>query len=201
MTTIDLEFEWTRGHAYEFGPSLNDATVQVIRQSGRGRDRVYPLGIQKEQPLYLTFAMLDGSPSACAAFASAWGLLATPAKTGAAEPLSDWQREIKKMKSLVRMVGMVRTANSRRVQMRMTSIDVSLISGALGAKRALILQPRTLLDAMIVQLAQTQASGASLHTCAQCGLWFEVGGNAKRSVAKFCSVACKNRFNYLQIKK
>jgi hypothetical protein len=202
MTTIDVEFEWSRGRSYECGPSINDKTTEMIRQPGRARDRFSPLGIQKEQPLYLTFASLDGSPDACVSFASAWGLLATPAKAGAEEPLATWQREIKKMKSLISVVGMVRTANSRRVQMRMTSIDVALVSGAPGANPALILQPRTLLDAMIVQLAQSQASGASLHTCAQCGIWFEVGGEAKRSVARFHSDACRNRFHYAQkIKK
>jgi hypothetical protein len=187
MTTIDIKFEWTRGHAYECGP-------EVIRQTGRGRDRFRPLEIPAK--LYLAFAELDGTPDACVGFARSWGLLTTQARDGALERLDGWQREIKQMKSRISMVAMVRTANSRRVRMRMTSLDVALVSGEPNTRPALVLQPRTLLDAMHLQLAQSHASGAALQTCTQCGKWFEVGGDAKRSMARFCSDSCRNRFHY-----
>jgi hypothetical protein len=50
--------------------------------------------------LYLQFARLDGSAEACRDFATSYGLLTTPAKTGAAERVADWQREIKWMQRL-----------------------------------------------------------------------------------------------------
>jgi hypothetical protein len=201
MATLDIDFDWTRGHAYELAKV---GKSEVIRQISKGRDRVRPLELAAA--LYLTFADLDGSPASCLGFARAWGLLTTTARFGAAEPIETWLREIKLMKRYVSMVGMVRTANSARVRLILTSLNVGLISGPPNAKGetdikpALIMQPPTLLSAMLVQLAQSRAGGASLQTCEQCGKWFERGGprgqSARRSISVFCSEACKNRHHY-----
>jgi hypothetical protein len=206
MTTIDIDFKWTRAclttrsahsvdtYVIDTAP-VDGKTAQVIRQAaGVGRETFEPLTVPTR--LYLAFAELDGSPEACVAFARAWGLLRTPAAKDAAESLDIWRREIRQMKSQINMVSMVRTENSRRVRMRMTSLDVALVSGEPNTKPALVLQPRTLVDAMYLQLAQSHASGAALHTCEQCKKWFEVGGVGKRSVAKFCTEECRNRFHY-----
>jgi hypothetical protein len=194
MTTI-IEFKWPR--PYKCALSTDDKAGRVIRQVGSGRDiRWEPL---KHSPdLYLRFAQLDGSEGACVDFAGKYGLLTIPAKVGAAERLDGWQREIKKMKSLINVVKSVRTANSRRIRMQMTTIDVALLSGEPGwdVKPALVLQPKTLLAAMQLQLAQGQAGGTSLHSCNQCGDLFEVGADAKRSVAKYCSDKCRMRSHY-----
>ena len=120
MTTI-VDFEWTRGHDYEFA---RDKTGHLIRQVGKGRDHVKPLDLPSKAGLAVAFADLDGTPDRCRAFARAYGLLTTPAHDGAAEPLELWQREIKKMRALLSMTGMVRTANSRRVHMKMTTLEV-----------------------------------------------------------------------------
>jgi hypothetical protein len=205
VTTIDIDFKWTRASltarslrsvdTYEIDSvPVADKTAQVIRQAGAGRETFEPLTVPTK--LYLAFAELDGSTEACISFATAWGLLTTPAAKGAAEPMDVWRREIKKMMAHINVVSMVRTENSRRVRMRMASLDVALVSGEPNTKPALVLQPRTLLDAMYLQLAQSHASGAALHTCEQCKKWFEVGGAGKRSVAKFCSEECRNRFHY-----
>ena len=86
--------------------------------------------------------------------------------------------------------------------MTLTTVDVALLSGeedSWDAKPALVLQPRTLLSAMLVQIAQSRASGASIHVCEQCQKWFEVGVGAKRAlVTKFCSDRCRNRYHYEQ---
>src|SRR5271169_2945312 len=120
---IDIGFEWTRGTTYECAPSANDKAVQVIRQIGKRKDRPFePLKISSEKPVYLRFANLDGSPASCLGFAHAWGLLTLPASVGASERLDGWQREIKKMRGLISMLGatddipggIVQTANSRR---------------------------------------------------------------------------------------
>jgi hypothetical protein len=196
MTTT-IEFKWPR-------PRLCELAGGAIRQIGSGRDNQWA-PLEHVPDLYLQFAQLDGSEDACLAFARGFGLLTTPAKTGAEERIDDWQREIKRMESLTRMVGMVKTANARRVLLRVTTIDVALLSGEShgstvepAVKPILVLQPKTLLDAMKLQLAQAQAGGATLHTCDQCGRLFEVGAGAKRSVAKFCSDKCRQRHHYEQ---
>jgi hypothetical protein len=105
---------------------------------------------------------LDGSEDACLAFARAFGLLTTPAKAAAEEPLDVWRREIRRMKSLTTMVSAVKTENARRVLMRVVTIDIGLFlfSGESHGNKVkplikpiLMLQPKTLLAAMQLQFA------------------------------------------------
>jgi hypothetical protein len=194
---LDLNWEWGRAHRYELGTASGE---QVIQQIGRGRDRIRPLGEQRKRPAYLEFATLDASPEACLAFASSWGLLISPPRDGAAEPLDLWRKEIKSLNRLVNVVpGAIITANSRRTSMKITKLEVGLISGDPGRHPMLMIQPETLLSAMLLQFAQAQAGGASVRACAQCGQWFEIGGRGatrKRSMAQFCSISCRMRHHY-----
>ena len=207
---IDIGFEWTRGVAYEF---VEENRVKIIRQTGK-RDRPFePLKIGGDKPLYARFADLDGSAEGCIHFARAWGFLTTPATPGSSERVDDWQREIKKIQRLMSALnaegespgGLVRTANGSRVRLKMTSIEVSLLSGNADerfdapARPILLLQPANLLDAMHLQLAKFVASDGSLQVCKQCNEWFERGATeSRRSIAIFCSEKCKNRFHYLE---
>jgi|ERR1700730_1648238 hypothetical protein len=202
---IDIGFEWTRGRTYECVPSANDKAVRVIRQVGRGRDNFRPLEIKRSSKPYLEFANLDGSPEKCIAFASTFGLLTLPARTGAEERLNFWQREIKKMKGSIAMFdatsdrpgGILRTVASRRVNAKMASIDVWLECPDPNARPVLVWKPHSLLDAMLLQLAQTIAGSGSIHICKQCGNFFEAGSNeGRRSIAVFCTESCKNRHHY-----
>jgi hypothetical protein len=189
VTAIDIDFEWSVGRCYEC--VVDEEAKLVVRQTSRQLDLKRPL--QTFSELYLAFAKLDGSPEACLKFARLWGLLRQPAKLGASERLDDWKREINEMRHLVNAAGFVQMGGIRA---RMAKVDVELVSGEPGA--FMRLHPATLFDAMIVQLVQSQASGASLQTCGQCGRWFEVGAAGKRKVAKFCSDRCRNRFHYVQ---
>jgi hypothetical protein len=199
MATLDIGFEWSRAHAYECVPSPNKKGDLLIRQKNKGRDPVRPLELPLDDPLAVIFANLEASGDACVRFAGAFGLLRTPASTGAAEGLSSWQTEIRKMKSLISMTSMVRSANSRNVRMNTASVDVALVS--VNEKRIMVLQPRTLLDAMLVQLTQSFASGSDIETCPFCQRWFERGGKARRGDAKFCDERCRNKFYYAEQKR
>ena len=61
----------------------------------------------------------------------------------------------------------------------------------LDAKPVMVVEPRNLLQAMNLEMAQFVAGGGSLLTCQQCGHWFEAGHRGKRTVAKFCSDSCQ----------
>jgi len=193
MTTIDTEFKWSRGFEYEIG--IHEG-MRVIRQSSRTRQTFEPLKVPTK--LYLAFSELDGSPEAYVDFARKWGLLEKPADEGAWEFVHVWRSEIKKMKNLIGFVSMVKTEDGRRLRMEMASLKAFLVSGEPNTRPALVLQPPSLLEAMKLQLAQSHASGAALQRCSQpsCGKWFEVGAAGKRSVAKFCSDTCRNRYHY-----
>jgi hypothetical protein len=211
---IDIGFEWTRGPSYECAV---DGGVKILRQVGqypKRKDRVLqPLTIGGDKPLYARFANLDGSPESYVRFAKAYGFLSTAAQAGASEDLEVWQSEIKKLRQLMSLLnaegekpgGLVRSANGSRVRLKLTSIDVSLLSAAPDEqfenprRPTLVLQPADLLDAMHLQLAKFVASEGSLVLCKQCNEPFERGASeSRRSIAVFCSEKCKNRFHYLE---
>ncbi len=114
------------------------------------------------------------------------------------EDLKIWQAEIKKMRRLVRALPqMIKIVNSIGAASRVGSVDVCLVPGTgPNATPVMMLEPRDLLQAMNLQLAQAVAGGSALLVCKQCGRWFEAGRGAKRTVAKFCSDGCRNRFHY-----
>jgi hypothetical protein len=197
MAKIAIDFEWTRGFAYEIAGSKR---APVIRQRGARSERFWPL--QMHESLYLLFAKLDGSPEACLQFASRWGLLGDQGPVPTTEEEVDhWQHQIKEVRALIRSLQAGLTgqnfanAFAARVRTRITSLDV-LLSFEPGSRPAMVLQPRTLTEAIKLQLTQSAASNNTILTCQQCNEWFEVGGDAKRSVAKFCSDRCRFRFNY-----
>jgi hypothetical protein len=190
---INIDWQWGRGHRYDLGTASGE---QVIRQVGQGRGRIRPLAAQR--PLYLEFVALDGTPEACLAFASTWGLLASQPKDGVTEPLSAWRQEIKHLQLLIdRVPGMFRLPHNfapitSRWNLNVTKLDLVLVSGDPGQHPTLMIQPTTLLGAMLVQFAQAQAGGTSVRECVQCGKRFEVGGRGrKRSGAEYCSPACR----------
>jgi hypothetical protein len=187
VATIDIDFQWGVGRYYE----LVDGDT-VIRQTSRHRDFKRPLQIAR---LYLKFAELDASPTACLDFARSWGLLRQPAKPDASERVSDWKGAITRMREFLNIPGYVKMGG---ILAKMAKVDVELVSGDQVGDVFLRFQPPNLFEAMMVQLAQSQSNGASLHTCNQCGRWFEVGRSGKRTLAKFCSVSCRNRFHYEQ---
>lgn len=200
MAKIEIDFEWTRGFAYELAgakPAL------VIRQKGRRSERFWPL--RTHESIALLFAKLDGSPEQCLQFASRWGLLGDQSPIpGTEEEIDHWRHQIKFVQAWIQSLDaghvvkpfVTKTGAVFRTRTKITSLDVLLSSGVPGARPAMVLQPRTLMDAMMLQLAQSAASGNEILACQQCGEWFEVGADTKRTVAKFCSDRCRFRFNY-----
>ncbi len=197
MAVIKIDFEWTRAFAKAPGEPSYACRDGKIRQTGRGKQRYSPLA---NQSLYLDFAQLDGSAAACVGFAEKWGLLITPAGSTKlpSEDLSFWRAEIKKMQGMIRMLPtVVRIANSRGTYARVGSLDVLLVPGTgPDARPVMVMEPHDLLQAMNLEMAQFVAGGGTLLTCQQCSRWFEAGQGGKRTVAKFCSDACRNKFHY-----
>lgn len=183
--TIDVDFIWHRASSYELGVS---ARGKVIRQKGR----LAPYSPLRLETLPLHFAKLDGSPKACLDFATRFGFLETVPGAGDEESVSDWRHSIMLVRGWVEMIAAGNLALPGLASNSLiTTVDVLVGYEPSGARR-LVLRPRALLNAMLLQLAQSSA----IATCQQCGQWFEVGAAGKRVVAKFCSDKCRNRFNY-----
>src|SRR5262249_33224748 len=132
-----------------------------------------------------------------------WGLLRTYAERGAQEPLSLWQREIKLMKATVRALrrAIDEDAIPSRGALITAELEVLLVPGKPDGWPVLSFRPRILRDAMRIQLAQSIAGGNAISVCPICGVWFQRGGrggDAKRSIARFCSDKCRNTFHNKQ---
>jgi hypothetical protein len=197
VVVAKIKFEWTRAFAKSPGEPAYALAGGTIRQVSRGKQSYSPL---ENQALYLDFAQLK-TPHEYLAFVEKWGLLMAPASASAplpSEDLSFWRAEIKRMLGLVRMLPtVIKTANSRGTYARVGSVDVLLVPGTgPDARPVMVMEPGNLLQAMNLELAQSVAGGAALNECQQCKRWFEAGRGAKRSIAKFCSDSCRNRFHY-----
>ena len=81
----------------------------------------------------------------------------------------------------------------------LTNLEVRLVGDPGVNSLRLWIRPRTLLDALCLQLGQKLSDGAEIKRCQKCGGWFEAGpGTGRRLDAKFCSDAHRVEFNSLQ---
>ncbi|HZR88412.1 MAG TPA: hypothetical protein VFB02_16510 [Bradyrhizobium sp.] len=204
---FEIALNWSKAHKYEC------ATVngqRVIRQTGTGREKDFdPFKVKSETALYKRFAALDGSEDQCLQFAHAWGLLTTEARTEA-ETIDGWRKKIQQMRGFIAMMqvgekvpgGITRTkVGGRGVEVPLPSIAVTLVpgdvdvDGTIGRPRMLF-EPKTLLDGMYLQIGAFVAGDGILRVCKQCGKPFEAGTQSRRSIAIYCSSACKDRASY-----
>src|SRR5262245_21436823 len=139
---VSIDFGWTRGYSYELTPRTRP---KAIRQTSRRKEPIRPLEIYSS--IYADFAQLDGSPNACLTFASRWGLLRVPARDDAEEDLDFWRAEIRKMRSWIGAL------DRHYSTVNMASLDVAVSFTPFadpGATAALVLRPKSLLDAMVL---------------------------------------------------
>ena len=200
---MEIGLRWLRAGAYE---AADVEGVRVIRPIGERRYWVEPFKVEGG-PLHM-FVNLDGSEKSCVKFARAYGLLRTQSRNQA-ERLDDWKKEIERMRGLIsalqlrahedRPGGITLLGSSRKAPVELTSVAAIIVPGSSGKRPKLSLEPKTLLDAMYLQLGLFLSTDGSLQSCKQCGKWFERGTTkARRSIAVFCSEKCKNRFHYVE---
>jgi hypothetical protein len=196
---------WLRAVAYE---AANVEGVRVIRPVGERRYSIEPFKIDRDKPLHVQFANLDGSEQQCLKFANRYGLLKTQSRDGV-EQFDFWKKEIRKLDRLMSALklqvkedtpdGITLLGSSRKAPVALTSINLILVPGYSGERPKLFLQPATLLEAMYLLLGEFLTTRGSLQSCQACNNWFECGRTgARRSIAKFCSVECKNHYHYVE---
>jgi hypothetical protein len=78
----------------------------------------------------------------------------------------------------------------------LSRLDAWLVGNPNNRALRLRVSPRSLLDALWLQLGQKLSDGGVIRQCEQCGGWFEAGpGSGRRSDAKFCSDEHRVIFN------
>lgn len=197
MAKFDIDFVWYRAPHYELARRNT-----VIRQKGA----LEPYSPFRMEGLPFIFERLDGSPQACLSFAQNFGLLHTgPRPSGAEEEIAKWRLGIGLVRSWIQVLtgdarvvdpaGRIRTggiaAPGARTHSDIANVKV-FIDCEPGRSRRLTLRPVDLLNAMLLMLA----TSSGIATCQQCGNWFDIGGEGRRVIAKFCSDECRNRHNY-----
>jgi hypothetical protein len=193
---LGVDFEWQRAFSTASGAPAYEFKDGEIRQRGRVEEEtIRPLTLRPT--LYLDFAQLDGSPDACLQFARRWGLLTIQFfEKPKAEPIKLWKEEIGSIRFLLQGLPLA-DANNAQSTIAVRSLtnlgvaaNVFLQQGPPPLPPSLVLRPRTLIDAIRLQMAHAFAGGVEVATCARCGSWFERGTN-RRSDARFCSDTCR----------
>lgn len=169
-----------------------------IRPAGDGPPDYKPVRPLDLSPaLFATFANLDRTPESCLWFAERYGLLysplteATPHRWG--ERLKDWFDAMDELRWMIDVAPHLQV-NDR--PLAAAPLDMKIVRDP--ASRALVLQlvPSNLHRAMLVQFADTVASGTTFRACQQCRTVFTVGAHGRRRDALFCSDKCRVLFNY-----
>jgi hypothetical protein len=201
----EFDFQWSKAYAKRPNEPAYKFHNGKICQVGTGGTQDYaPLQIKT---LFDEFTALDGTPTACVAFAGKYGLLTKPAgaRSMPSEDLSVWQKGIKEVRALKTMLPALSAwGRSRNLNIEIGELKVLIVPSARpNALPQIAVQPNDLIQAMRLQLAQFAAGGGIWLKCQneECGRLFaarRARGEAKRTIAKFCSTACRNRYHYLE---
>jgi len=197
MALLDVSFPWGVCDAgYDVITIKFGHHNEIIIVPKRRRMRVkYPL--QFNPALYRIFANLDGTPEACAEFASQYGLLSRCGDNPEGEPFKIWQRNIADMRKQIAAweVDPTSLAFNDKSEIKVGECDAVLQLLPPDGRIALRVRPRTLLAGMEIQLAAAVARGLEVRRCDQCSQLFEVGPGGRRSQSRFCSKQCQINFN------
>jgi hypothetical protein len=201
----EFDFQWSKAYAKRPNEPAYKFHNGKICQVGTGGTQDYaPLQIKT---LFDEFTALDGTPAACVAFAEKYGLLTEQAgkRSLPSEDLSVWQKGIKQVRGLKTMLpALTAWGRSRNLNIVIGELKVLVVPAARpNALPQIAVQPNDLLEAMRLQLGQFAAGGGIWLKCQneECGRLFparRARGEAKRTIAKFCSTACRNRHHYLE---
>jgi hypothetical protein len=192
-------------------PVAGDYVVRPTAAYGvEGEPGIYPADggtvrhpLEGNPTLYREFACLD-SEQAYLDFARKNGLLFTiPGGATGHEALSIWRTEIERVRRLIEFCE-IGAADPRQALRKFAPQEVPLVYGQLDpvlslqgplAPPVLSLRCDSLLCAIELQAILAILRGRKSHQCVECSNWFEIGSGARRSIAKFCSDQCKNRFH------
>ena len=164
--------------------------------------------LEANPSLYREFAKLDGSEQACLDFARKNGFLfARPNGALGHEPLRFWREHIEYLNRIIRFceLGHANPPEALRQFGRQEfPLHYDFVPTlSLGSPRAppfVSMRCNSLLGAIEFQAAQSILSRRKSVRCFECGGLFEIGAGAgaRRSLAKFCSNQCKDRFHNRQ---
>jgi hypothetical protein len=200
MTTISLAFKWYRDpKGYRLIPAkpikrrpgqsnldtlVEDAPVALIVRNGGPFQSYQPL--DKFPRLFRYFIDMARSEDGVLKFIETYGPL-----TG--EGLRSGENVSKVIDWAYDMSNALRGHISA---MSLSPLKASIITER--GKMKLEVGPSSLIDALWLQLVQSQSQPNRFRECEQCGEEFMVGPGARRADARFCKDECRIKFNSIQ---
>jgi len=198
-----LRFEWTRdpkGYAIQHVPRANIGQKRTLLSEmiGDKHDVIKGKGGKPESyrpfasgpAIYKTFIDLKNEASILE-FANNYGFLA---ERRGSERLDFWRESIGGMRESVRFAesGVIDKFVERWNRRSPARLAIEFDPIVTDGTPTLRIVPRTLLDALWLQVAQSLASSTSLRQCIECQSWFVFGtGTGRRKSADYCSDRCR----------
>jgi hypothetical protein len=201
---FEIDLEWSFASQY------------VLRPVGRGRTRdlaIYPAEgakitryrpLEKNPAVYAEFAKLDGCKQSCLQFAERYGLLFFNSESPVAEveTLRHWNFHIQRIKEIIHLCELSRS-NSAEAFRQFGKQDIELyFDGRIFLSIKSSNSPATfdlravhLISAIEMQAIASILADRRSVQCIECSTWFEIGGGARRSQSKFCSMRCKDSYH------
>jgi len=193
------------------------ATEYVVRAATRPRgDRAIYVGknaaytlrkpLEENPKLYLEFANLDGSESACLKFAHSYGAISDlrypREEPGTLDSLSQWRGHIQNIQNIIKLceLGRARPAEAfrlfgKRDKLLLGGLEAYVSIESPKSPPTLNIRCGYLLAGIELQAVQSILGGRTTVKCIECSRWFEIGAGARRSQSKFCSTRCKDNYH------
>lgn len=205
MTRLVMEFDWIRDPR---GYHLDDRG-RVVR-NGKGhspKDQEACRPLSSTDSLFRIFARMATTPEGVLDFVQRYGPL-----TWAGWDATKGEQVALVIQHARHMSQILKSQAGKwkrpgfpedvRVAGTPSSVDAWVIWDRTAKEFKWSLRPKTLLDALWLQLGQWLTLGAQICACQHCGEWFEAGrGTGRRSDAKFCSDEHKIAFHSLKRSK
>jgi hypothetical protein len=197
MFQVDLE--WCLASDYILRPVEwgTGRDLAIYPAEGATITRYRPL--EKNPAVYAEFIKLDGGEESCLRFAKTYGLLFD---SGVDETLELWNSLIQRVNDTINLCQLSRSNpaeafrrfGKQSIQLWFDArVFISIKSS--NAPASLDVRAVNLISAIEMQaIVSTLADRRSVQ-CIECGKWFEIGGGARRSQAKFCSARCKDGYH------
>jgi len=203
---FEIDLEWPVASGYEVRP-VGERDFAIYPREGATVALRRPL--ESNPSLYAEFARLDGSEQSCLQFAQKYGLL------GVDHYRDDLIVDLYKIHSLrywrwaVAYIGRVidfcqlgvsnpaealRQFGKQEFRLQ-GELELFLSTKSSKSPPSIDMRCKQLLGAIELQAIRSIISGRRAMQCIECSTWFEIGGGARRSLAKFCSIRCKDSYH------
>jgi hypothetical protein len=201
---FEIDLEWSFASQYVLRPVGRGSTRDLAIYPAEGAKITRYRPLEKNPVVYAEFAKLDGREQSCLQFAERYGLLFSNGadRLNDCETLRLWNYNIQYVNKIIYLCELSRS-NPAEAFRQFGKQDIELeFDGRIflsikGSRSPATLDVRavTLISAIEMQAIASILADRRSVQCIECSRWFEIGGGARRSQSKFCSMRCKDGYH------